>query len=348
MKKNHNLSLRIATLLLPFLILACGEQKPVLKVYNWANYMDPELIAGFEEQFGCRVFIDTFDSNESMLAKIQSGADDYDVVFPSSYMAAAMEEQGRLLPIDHAKIPNLEHIDPKILEQFALDKEMKYSVPYMQAATGVGYNKTKIPDPVTSWTFFDSEGIQGRVTLLNDKREALGAALKMLGYSLNTGNPEEIEQARDLLIHWKKNAAKFDSETYMSALATGELFGAMGYSGDVFQAQEENADVEFSIPEEGSSVAVDDMVILAAGKQPDLAHAFINFFHDPKNAAKNMETTFYLCPNTACYPLVNEELRTNEAIFIPASVLEKCEVIRELPQDVAALYDQAWDAVLAR
>lgn len=349
MKKIYNcLFALLFSAVMVVALTSCEQPRPVLQVFNWANYMDPDLIAAFEEEFGCRVVIDTFDSNEAMLAKLQSGADDYDVVFPSSYMAAAMQSQGMLRPINHELIPNLQHIDRGLLNQFAIDVEMAYSVPYMLSTTGIGYQSRRIQEPEESWAFFQRDDLQKRATLLNDKRETLGAALKMLGFSLNSTNPEEINQARDLVLLWKAQISKFDSETYIAGLATGEVTGAMGYSGDVFQAQEENSDVEFFIPHEGASVAIDDMVILTSGKEPDLAHAFINFFHDPANAALNMETTYYLCPNQSCYELVDAELRENENIFVSAEILARCEVVTELAPDATALYDRAWDEVLAR
>jgi spermidine/putrescine transport system substrate-binding protein len=325
----------------------CGGSREALHVFTWADYIDPELLATFERAHHCRVVVDTFDSNEVMFAKLKAGARGYDIVMPSSYMAAVMQREGMLAPIDHAKVPNLAHIDPVYLRDLAIDKEMRYSVPYMLSNTGIAYRKSRVKDFQASWAMFDRADLAGRMTLLNDMRETLGGALKSIGCSLNTTNEAEIEKAKDVVLRWKKNIAKFESEQYKPGIASGEFLVVHGYNGDLLQVMGEEKDVGYAVPREGTSVACDDMVILKESPRAELAHAFINFLHEPPNAARNTETVEFLCPNAAAYPLLSEEVRSNPTVFLAEELRRKCEVIRDLGADNAK-YTRAWDEIKAK
>lgn len=324
---------------------ACKQQPKTLHVYTWADYVKPELVARFEQEQGCTIVIDTFDSNEAMYAKLKAGAGGYDVITPSSYMVQVMHRQGMLLPLDHARLPNLANVDPEVLK-IAIDPKMDHSAPYMMTITGIAYLGSKVADVRASWAMFDRPELKGRATMLADMRETIGAALKFLGYSINSTNPVELAAARDVVIRWKKNLAKFENEQYKTGLASGEFLLVHAYSGDILQVQEENEDIVFAVPEEGTSIACDDLVIPKDSKQADLAHRYINFLHDPKVAAENTEFISYLCPNKASYPLLSEETRANPALFVPAEVQAKSEVITDLGNDNAA-YARVWDEIKA-
>jgi spermidine/putrescine transport system substrate-binding protein len=341
---------RAALPVLVFVALAlalagCSKPQPVLHVYTWADYIKPELIKQFETETGARVVIDTFDSNEAMYAKIKAGASGYDVITPSSYMVSIMNKEGLLQTLDHSKLPNLRNVDPEYLA-IALDPKMAHSAPYMLTNTGIAYLKSKIPDFEATWAAFDRADLGRRVTMLNDMRETIGAALKFLGYSLNTTNDQELEQARDVAIRWKRNLAKFENEQYKSGLASGEFVMVHGYSGDIVQVQAENEDIAFVAPREGTSVSCDDFVIPKRAKEVGLAHAFIDFLHDPKNAAANSEFIGYLCPNSASYPLLPEEFRSNPAVFLDPEVKARSEVILDLG-DMNVKYTRIWDQIKA-
>ncbi len=329
-------------------LVAAGCAKPgpkTLHVYTWADYIKPEVVQRFEKEHGCKIVIDTFDSNEAMYAKLKAGASGYDIVTPSSYMVAIMAQQGMLEELDRRRLPNLANVDPEYLK-IALDPEMKHSVPYMLTNTGFAYLKGKVKDVEPSWSVFDRPDLKGRMTMLNDMRETIGAALKSLGYSLNTTDDRQLEQARDVVIRWKKNLAKFESEQYKSGIASGEFLLVHGYSGDILQARGENADVVFVAPREGLSVACDDLVILKGARARDLAHAFINFLHDPEVAAENSVFISYLCPNAAAYAKLPEEFRNDPAVKLDPAVQAKCEVIRDLGPDNAK-YTRVWDQIKA-
>jgi spermidine/putrescine transport system substrate-binding protein len=223
---------------------------------------------------------------------------------------------------------------------------MDHSVPYMLTSSGIAYLGSKLGEVEPSWALMDLESIKGRATMLNDMRETLGAALKFLGYSLNTTNEQELAEARDIVIRWKKNLAKFENEQYKTGLASGEFFLVHGYNGDILQVMEENEDIVFVIPQEGTSIACDDFVIPKDAKEVDLAHAFINFFLDAEVAAENTDFVYYLAPNAAAYPLMSEAIRNDPSIFLDEEVKAKCEVIDEVG-DALALYTKMWDQVKA-
>jgi spermidine/putrescine transport system substrate-binding protein len=324
---------------------ACRQQPKTLHLYTWADYIKPELVARFEQEQGCTIVIDTFDSNEAMYAKLKAGAGGYDVITPSSYMVQVMHRQGMLLPLDHARLPNLANVDPEVLK-IAIDPKMDHSAPYMMTITGIAYLGSKVADVRPSWAMFDRPELKGRATMLADMRETIGAALKFLGHSINSTDPAELAAARDVVIRWKRNLAKFENEQYKTGLASGEFLLVHAYSGDILQVQEENEDIVFAVPEEGTSIACDDLVIPKDSRQADLAHRYINFLHDPKVAAENTEFISYLCPNKASYPLLSEETRANPALFVPAEVQAKSEVITDLGNDNAA-YARVWDEIKA-
>jgi spermidine/putrescine transport system substrate-binding protein len=223
---------------------------------------------------------------------------------------------------------------------------MRYSVPYMLTTTGLGYLSSRVTDFAPTWAMLDRADLAGRMTMLDDMRETLGAALKFKGYSLNTTDEGQLAEARDVVIRWKRNLAKLENEQYKTGLASGEFVLVHGYSGDIFQVQTENQDIAFGVPREGTSISCDDLVIPGDAREPALAHAFINFLHQPEVAAANTEFIQYLCPNAASYPQLPEAIRGNPAIFLPAELRAKCEVIADLG-DKTALYSRAWDQVKA-
>lgn len=328
------------------LFTSCGKGKqPELKVYSWADYIDPELVAEFEQAQGCKLVIDTFDSNESMHAKLSAGAGGYDVLIPSSYMVKTLVRENMLQPLDHSKLPNIKHVDAGYLKR-ALDPGMVHSVPYMMAPTCIAWLASKVGNAEASYRMFDRTDLKGRVTLLDDMREVLGAALRSLGFSINSKDPAQLAQARDVVIRWKKNIAKFDSEQYKSGIASGEFHLVQGYAGDLLQVAGENADIVVKIPQEGTAFTCDDLCIFKGSQAVDLAHRFIDFLTGPKVAAKNMEYIAYRAPNQDAYALLSEEFRSIEVLFPSEEIFAKCEPIDDLG-DALALWSDMWDAVKA-
>jgi spermidine/putrescine transport system substrate-binding protein len=331
-----------AVLLLP---VACGKARTVLSVYTWSDYIKPELVRRFEREHACRVVIDTFESNEAMYAKLKAGASGYDLLTPSSYMVSLMQAQGLLRRLDKGLLPNLVHVDPDYLKM-AIDEAMDHSVPYMITNTGIAYLEGRVKDVVPSWRMFGRTDLRGRMTMFNDMRETIGAALKFLGHSINSTSAADLAEAEALLLEWKKNLAKFDNEQYKIGLASGEFLLVHAWSGDIFQVRKENPDVRFFIPEEGTIISCDDLVIPAAAREIALAHAFINFLQDPAVAAENTAFIYYLCPNKDSYPLLPAEIRDNPGIFMAPGIRAKSEMIADIGP-ANALYIKVWDRLKA-
>jgi spermidine/putrescine transport system substrate-binding protein len=319
-----------------------GEKK-TLTIFTWADYLSEDAKAGFEKAHNCTVVIDTFDSNEAMLAKIESGASGYDLLVPSSYAVQALKRKNLLQPLDHAKLPNLKNVDAAYLAK-ALDPKMEVSVPYMMAPTCLCYLESKVSNPVNSWAMLDRTDLKGRITLLDDMREVLGAALKFLGHSLNSTDPVQLAAARDVAIRWKKNIAKFENEQYKTGIASGEFYLVQGYAGDLIQAAEENDDMRIFVPEQGSASSCDDLCIPKGAKEVDLAHAFIDFVTGDQVAAENMEWIGYRAPNSAAYSHLSEDFRGSEVLFPPDELFAKCEPIDDLG-DKLPLWTAEWDKV---
>jgi spermidine/putrescine transport system substrate-binding protein len=316
-----------------------------LHVYTWADFISPDVVKRFEKEQKCKVVIDTFDSNETMFARLKAGATGYDLIFPTSYMVKVMNDQGMLLPLDRAALPNAKHVDPEALAEVH-DKKMEHSVPYTLGYAVFAYRKDRVKDVEASWSVFAREDLKKRMTIFDDMRETLGAALKQLGHSLNSRDEQQLAAARDVVIGWKRNIAKFDNEGYKAGLDSGEFLVVQGYSGDLWQVAQENDKVAIVIPREGVSIGCDEMVIPKGAPNPKLAHAFINFLLEPEVSAENMEWMGYLCPNTAALKLVDKEFLQNPAVTIPEDVKAKCEAIEDLGADLPK-WTKVWDEVKA-
>jgi spermidine/putrescine transport system substrate-binding protein len=323
----------------------CGRTQPLLHIYTWADYFKPALLARFEKETGCRVIIDTYDSNETMYAKIKAGAGGYDLLTPTSYMVSLMDSQGMVRKLDHWLLPNLVHVDRDYLK-LAIDKTMDHSVPYMIVNTVIAYLGSRVKDFEPTWGMFDRTGLKGRMTMLNDMRETIGAGLKFLGHSLNSTDEGELAAAKEVVIRWKKNIAKYENEQYKTGVASGEFLLVQGYSGDILQVQQENPDVLFAVPREGTAISVDDLIIPQGAREVGLAHAFINFLHDPEVAAENITFLKYLCPNKDAYGRLSEDLRKNPGIFMDPETRAKSEIIADLG-GALALYVKTWDEIKA-
>jgi spermidine/putrescine transport system substrate-binding protein len=345
MKRRHFLATSSAALAASTFTGCNKASQTTLRIYSWADYLDTGLAARFEKENSCKLQIDTFDSNEAMYAKLTAGAKGYDILIPSSYMVKTLVRENRLQALDHAKLPNLTHVDATYLKR-ALDPAMVHSVPYMMAPTCLAWLTSKVTDPVPSYSMLDRADLKGRITMLDDMREVLGAALRSLGFSLNSKDPEQLAKAREVAIRWKKNIAKFDNEQYKSGIASGEFHLVQGYAGDLLQVAVENPDIVVKIPAEGTAFSCDDLCIPKDAQSADLAHRFINFVTAPEAAAKNMEFIAYRAPNQDAYKLLTEDFRGNEALFPDEAVFAKCEPIDDLG-DALALWSKTWDEVKA-
>lgn len=291
-----------------------------LYFYNWSDFVDPKVLAQFEALYGVRVILDTYDSNEDMIAKLRAGNSGYDIVVPSDYAVTIMAAENLAAPLDKTLLPNLVHIDPDLLDQ-PFDPGNVVSVPYLYGTTGIAYNARFFPEGVDSWAaLFDLEKIakyRGKFSMLDDERETPGAALRYLGYSLNTTDPAILEQVKDLLIAQKPFLAAYNSADQNRKLASEEYIIAHAWNGAALQARNGlgdefsgNPNIRFVIPKEGGMIWMDNLVIVADSPNVYTAHVFINFLMDPQVAAQNAAWVGYLTPNQDAIPLLPEELRT--------------------------------------
>ena len=345
MKRRQFLATSSAAIAAAALPSCKGGSGKSLRVYTWADYLAPSLASRFEKENGCTLVLDTFDSNEAMYAKLAAGASGYDVLVPTSYMVKTLVREDRIQPLDHSKIPNISHVDPDYLKR-ALDPEMKFSVPYMMAPTCIAWSKSKVTNPEPSYRMFGRTDLKGRMTLLDDFREVIGAALLSLGHSPNSKDPAELAAARDVAIGWKANIAKFDNEQYKAGIDSGEFHLVQGYAGDLFQVAEENGDIAIHIPMEGAVYSCDDLVIPKDAASVDLAHAFIDFLTAPDVAAENMDYIVYRAPNKSAYPMLGADFRANEVLFPPDEVFAKMSPIDDLG-DALPLWTKTWDEIKA-
>jgi spermidine/putrescine transport system substrate-binding protein len=342
------------------LLTACGgaaapepgadEPAQELQLFNWSEYMDPEIYALFEEEYGIQVVENNFASNEEMLAKLQGGASGYDVVFPSDYTVAIMIEEGMLAPLDHALLTNLGNLAPRF-SQVPYDPGNVYCVPYQWGTTGLGYNSAEIDEPQSWAVLFEpdpAEAWYGRTTMLDDPRETFAAALVYLGYSINTTDEAQLAEARDLLIQAKAGLLGYDSDQYEDLMASGETLMAHGWNGDILMGQEENEDLAYVMPQEGGVVWIDNMCI-PADTPPDrilAAHLFIDFILRADIGALVSEYTYYATPNAAAEALLDEEFLSDPTVYPPAELLDRLQYIEPLGE-FESVYQRMWDEVKA-
>ena len=332
---------------------AAESEKNTLHVFNWSDYIDPEVIAEFESRNACRVCIDTFDDNESMLAKMQAGATGYDVIFPSSYVITVLKNGGMIRPLDMEKLPNVvSNFDHKFKNALHEDS-FKYSVPYAFSMTGIAVRKDKMPDDrreelSLSWNLLAQDFLTGRTCIMNDIREILGVGLRMNGCSVNSTNEQEIATACKTMLGLKKNARRLDSVEYRIGLVNGSFHAAMAYSSDIFQVIQENPDTQilFFVPKEGSTASWDEMCITATSEKVDLAHKFIDFLYEAEIAAKNIEYVGSAIPNKAMEPLLSDEIKSNPLVNVPSETLDMVELIQDVGDSIS-VYNKEWDNFLS-
>jgi len=245
------------------------------------------VIEKFEKEYGVRVIIDEYASNEEMYTKLKTGGSGYDLVFPSQDYVSIMIHQGMFERIDKSSIPNLKNIDPVVLTKADYDPYMEYSVPYYWGAAGILVNTGKVPNFERSWSIFGRSDLRNRMTMLDDMREVMGDALVYLGYSVNSKSPAEIEAAKNLINNqWKPNLTKFDAEAFGKGYANGEFWVVQGYAEVVYEEiiddEQLMRDTVFFVPREGGPGYIDSMCILKGAKQKELAHKFIDFIHRPE------------------------------------------------------------------
>jgi spermidine/putrescine transport system substrate-binding protein len=316
-----------------------------LNIFNWDSYVAPETIPGFEAATGIRVRYDLFASNDELFAKLRAGNPGYDVIFPSNNYVARLAEADLLLPLDHGRIPNIANLEPEFME-VEFDPGRRVSLPYFWGTVGIGYRKSRVERP-TSWAaLFTDDTHAGRIALLTET-DTLYAALRYLGFSINTTNPAEIDQAADLLIAAKPRIRTFAPDTGQDLLIAGEVDLCLEYNGDILQVMEEDDDLAYVVPDEGTGRWEDAMAVPRGAPNPEAAHAFIDHIYVPEVHAAIAEYIRYALPNRAAKALIPEEDLLNEAIYPPAEVMARSEIARYMGAETENLVQAAMTRVLA-
>jgi spermidine/putrescine transport system substrate-binding protein len=323
-----------------------AEEEKELNFYNWDTYTGETTLQTFTQKTGIDVKLDLYANNEELYAKLKEGNPGYDVIVPSNDMVETMLAVNLLEPLDHAKIPNIKNIDPAFANP-KYDPGLAHTLPYMWGTLGIGYRKSKVKEPPTSWkVLFDSDEYSGRIALLADMRPVLGLALKYLGYSMNSTNADEIAKARDLIIKQKSHIKAFAPDEGQNMLVAGDVDVVMEWNGDIVQVMSEDADLDYVVPIEGTDVWIDNLAIPKDAPHPENAHAFLNHINDPEVNAEIANTIRYATPNLAAHALINQDDLHNPRIYPPAEVVAKSETLVDLGTNTR-LYDEAWTAVQA-
>jgi spermidine/putrescine-binding protein len=322
-----------------------GETDGELRLFNWTEYIDPDLVDKFRDEFAVDVIEDFYPNNEELLARVEGGGSGYDVVVPSDYMVGIMIEKGLLMPLDLDAIPNAENLAEEFRKP-PFDPAHRYHMAYQWGTTGIAINLemagTDDPEPTWGWLFDPelSAPFDGRMSLLDDPRETMGAALAYLGYSINSTDRAELEEAADLITDTSSRVTAFESEQFEDLLVNSDTGVAHGYSGDffgAFDASDAWEDYAYIVPEEGAVKWVDAMAVLADAPHPCTAHAFINFILNARNGAQLTNWVFYASPNEAAETFIDDEILSDPAIYPPPDVEENLEFLRDTG-DTETLY----------
>jgi spermidine/putrescine transport system substrate-binding protein len=342
MKQRLSLGLAASALALFAALPALAEE---LRIYGWAGEMPDEVLADFEAETGIEVTFDTFDSNESMIAKLDAGGSGYDLVNPSQYAVQILVNRGKLVELDHAKIGTYDKIGPTF-KDVSYDPGNKYSIPYVWGTTGLAYNKTCVDEPITSWKSLFDEKYKGRVYMLDNMLAAYIAGLQVNGFSANTSDPAEIEKATETLIAQKPLLAGYNSTNFADLVSSGEACIVQSWSSSVLQAIVDNPDVVYVLPEEGGTMWIDGYSILTDAPNPEAAYKFLSYILRPEVAAKTTELTKTATVVPESKALLPKEVGENPAVFPDEATIANADFILDLG-DAMKFYQDGWTKVKA-
>jgi spermidine/putrescine transport system substrate-binding protein len=336
-------------ILLTASLAGCGQPKQKLNIFIWSEYLDPKVVADFEKRFDCKVTVDLYEDPDSMIAKLAAGGTSiYDVVVPSNTTLPAMVKRGLLSILRRENIPNLRNIDSRFLA-LPFDPGNQYGVPYQWGTSGLYIRKSKGKPIEETWgLIFDAAKQPGPFMLIEDMRTCFGAALRYKGHGLNSTDPKELVEARDLLIQAKKRSLGFEGTigNRNRVLAKGATL-AMVYNNDAMSGVREDAETYYFIPREGGEVWLDSLSIPAKAPHRDLAEKFINYILDPKVGAQVSNFTRTATPNKAALEFVDPADRKDPNIYPPPEVMSRLEYSNDLGEK-NKLYDELWTQIKAK
>lgn len=330
---------------------ACGIQQSqtrskgkVLNIYSWPDYIHRDAIPEFEKRYGIKVVYDTVSQNEGMVAKLQAGASNYDIVVPTNYMVTKLKQLNLLRPIEKDRLKNFKNLMPRFTAT-RFDPGCCYSIPYTFGTTGIAYNSaapcfdSKFPD---DWDAFWNQKAAGRITLLEDARETIGMALKRRRHSINTIDEPTIREACKDLVEQKKLTMCYTSDQVIVYLSSGDAWLSLAFSGDAQQAAHQNRDVKYIIPKSGASMWVDNLCIPRRAPNPENAHLWLDYMLEAEVAARVSNATFYATPNQKALKMVDANLLEDKNLYPADAVLDNCEEITTDIGQAVFVYDRLW------
>ena len=322
------------------LLSGCGSKdERVVYVYNWGEYMDESLNDEFTAKTGIKVVYDYFDTNEALYALLKGGSAEYDVIFPSDYMIERMINEDMLAKIDYSKLPNYANIDDKF-KNLPYDPEGQYSVPYLWGILGIIYNTTMVDEPVDSWDILWDEKYSGNILMIGNQRDAIAVALKRLGFSMNTTSETELLGAENELMKQKELLQAYVMDQSYNKMEGNSAALCLYYSGDALAMMENNPDLSFAVPDEGSNYYMDSMCIPKNAKNVDEAHEYINFMLEAESGLRNCEEVYGSTPNKETFKLLDPDSQASEFMYPSDEVLAKSEMYSALPEETYKLYDE--------
>ncbi|MBR6794149.1 MAG: spermidine/putrescine ABC transporter substrate-binding protein [Clostridia bacterium] len=343
MKKRIISALTLLALML-CMMSGCKQYAPneVVYVYNWGEYMDEEINEIFEQETGIKVVYKIYDNNESMYAVVKNAPGTYDVVFPSDYMVGRMIAEDMLEPIDFSNVPNFNYIMENF-KNLEYDPNNAYSIPYTWGTVGLLYNTKVVPEAPTTWKVLWEKQYADQILMYNNSRDTLGVALLKNGHSLNTVNRAELRKAAEDLIAQKKLLQAYVSDDIFSKMESGSAALCPVYSGDAISMIDENPDLAYTVPNEGTNRFVDCACIVKDAPNKEAAEKYLNFLCRQDIAERNRDFTAYSTPHQLVYDALPDEIRNNAIAYPSDAIIEKTEVYTNLPQEILELYNDLWN-----
>jgi spermidine/putrescine transport system substrate-binding protein len=322
-----------------------------VKVYNWSEYIAEGLLVTFKDEYGVDVVYDTFESMDEARSKVFLGNSGYDVVVLTDYVIPDAIAGGYLLELNYDNIPNAKNLDDKFKNP-PYDPGNKFTLPYMWGTTGLGWNTKEINEGISGWSsVFDENFLKKynkKVTMMTEARELIGAALKYLGFSLNSTDDSQLQQAKQALLKQKPYLAKYaDATDYIPGLAGRQFLVSHAYNGDIYVAKDDNPDLAYAIPKEGSTLWVDNMTIAKGAPNKAAGEAFINYILSPEVDALITNFRYYANPNKAANDLVLPTIKDDPGIYPPEDVLSKLEIERTFNAQEKAKWDKVYTEVIS-
>lgn len=328
---------------------ACSgnSDQVTLNVYNWGDYIDEEVLAQFEQEYKIKVVYETYDRNEDMYIKLKNGGTNYDVCVPSDYMIEKMVKEDMLAEIDYNNIPNYKYIMDRF-QSLPFDPDNRYSVPYLWGTIGIVYDKTVVKQPVDSWNILWDPQYKGEILMMDSPRDSFMVAEKKLGVSMNSASEKDLENAKNLLIEQKPLILAYVNDKVKDMMINNEAAMAVAWSGEAIYMMENNENLTYAVPKEGTNMWFDNLVIPKNAPHKKEAEMFIDFLCRPDIALKNAIYIGYSTPNQGGYDMMDEEMKKNTVIYPDAAIIEQCEVYKDLGPKYVEMLDRAWTEVKAK